>query len=244
VERAGNLVAKNSDRRSFLKKAAVLGAALAANPAGIFERTAYAAGDCTQYNKPCGGDWNCNKPAGSTCSDFTDPDRANGKGGCFDSWTGFCCQMNDGSNSGCPTGTFVAGWWLAATNSSFCGGDKRYIIDCNSRCHSSGNCDQCTGQVSHKNGRFCGNTSGNDPCHEGCIDHSCKCVGDDCSKRRVACNWFRYGNCNQDVDCSGPVVCRLTRCTKPWVEFDCLQNVFELSPSTACHTAICLNDSC
>lgn len=67
--------------------------------------------------------------------------------GCNDGYSVFCCTINNGNNS-CPPNTFVGGWWKA-DNSSFCGGNARYYVDCNAfaggpwqcRC-AEGTCDQ------------------------------------------------------------------------------------------------------
>jgi hypothetical protein len=68
-------------------------------------------------------------------------------------------------------------------------------------------------------------------------------VDGDCAKRRTACNWFRYGNCNHDRDCSGPVVCRVSKCTPPWELYQCNQNS-EYAIQTACHRALCSGSQC
>ena len=39
----------------------------------------------------------------------------------------------------------------------------------------------------------CGNTS-----------YSCQCGQGRCDHRRAACNQFRYGNCNRQIECFGP----------------------------------------
>ena len=46
----------------------------------------------------------------------------------------------------------------------------------------------------------------------------CRCSGSaTCDKRKVACNVFRYGNCNLDIENHGTaVVCRVVTCTPPW----------------------------
>ena len=66
---------------------------------------------------------------------------------CDDGYSVFCCTINNGTNT-CPPNTFIGGWWKA-DNSSFCGGDARYYVDCNAfaggpwqcRC-AEGTCDQ------------------------------------------------------------------------------------------------------
>lgn len=110
-------------RRSFLAKAAVVGAALATNPLQWILRpgTAYA----------------------NVCGDGV---------GCGTGWTVFCCTVNGGANT-CPEGSFAAGWWKADGSAFCGGAARYYIdcnrmpdqpgaCSCN-RCHNgNGTCDQ------------------------------------------------------------------------------------------------------
>ena len=108
----------------------------------------------------------------------------------------FCCTVNNGVNR-CPPGSLVGGWWKS-DNSGFCCGSARYYIDCHSFCS-------------------CGCEGGNNFCGEGCHNCSCGCgPGDQCDQRKVCCNNFRYGQCNQGISCTGPVWCRVVTCTPPW----------------------------
>ncbi len=43
----------------------------------------------------------------------------------------------------------------------------------------------------------------------------CRCANDDCNQRRVACNFFRYGQCNTQIGGVSDVVCRLVICENP-----------------------------
>ena len=115
---------------------------------------------------------------------------------CTDGYTEFCCTINNGINA-CPPGTFVAGWWRA-DYSSFCNG-TRYYMDCNEIC--------------------CGPNLGNGFC-AGCSE--CRCAGG-CDTRRVYCNYFRYGQCHQEIGALGPIACRLVTCTPPYTvaEYAC-----------------------
>ena len=114
---------------------------------------------------------------------------------CASGYTVFCCTINNGVNQ-CPPGSFPGGWWKAA-NSSFCCGAARYIIDCQSECTRCG----CNG------GAFC----------PGCANCTPHCQpGPTCDQRLVCNNLFRYGQCNQQIGCSGPIACRMTTCTPPW----------------------------
>ncbi len=62
-----------------------------------------------------------------------------------------------------------------------------------------------------------------------------------CDQRKVACNIFRYGNCNLEIKTEGTaVVCRVITCTPPW-EWDpgCTQTSFT-DESTGSQSAPCL----
>ncbi len=85
----------------------------------------------------------------------------------------------------CPPGSLVGGWWKS-DGSGFCCGGARYYIDCHSYCSCG-----CGGRS-----KFCG---------EGCRNCSCGCgPAGQCDQRKVCCNEFRYGQCNQDTSCTGP----------------------------------------
>ena len=127
---------------------------------------------------------------------------------CGAGYSVFCCTINGGSNS-CPPDSFVGGWWKA-DNSSFCGGNARYYIDCNA----------------YRDGRY-----------------SCRCNKTTCDQRLVACNQFRYGQCNTQIPWSstGPVLCRVVSCTPPWVQFGgTCSSSSATDNNTASHTAPCV----
>jgi hypothetical protein len=127
---------------------------------------------------------------------------------CAAGYTVFCCTINGGNNS-CPPDSFVGGWWKA-DNSSFCGGNARYYIDCNA----------------YRDGRY-----------------TCHCNTTTCDQRRVACNQFRYGQCNTQIPWSstGPVLCRVVSCTPPWVQFGGVcSSASATDNNTATHSAPCL----
>jgi hypothetical protein len=124
---------------------------------------------------------------------------------CTDGYTEFCCTINGGFNT-CPTGSFAGGWWRA-DYSSFCNG-TRYYIDCMQNC--------------------CGPNLGNGFC-AGCSE--CRCAGG-CDTRRVYCNYFRYGQCHQEIGISGPIACRVVTCTPPYND-----------ASLACTTTLAVDNS-
>lgn len=105
---------------------------------------------------------------------------------CSDGYTAFCCEINQGLNT-CPPGTFVGGWWLCT--------DYRG----RQLCEGAGvryyiDCNNLPGQP---------------------FPGGCRCAGDNCDQRRVACNVFRYGQCNTQIHGTTAVVCRVVTCENP-----------------------------
>jgi putative cell wall-binding protein len=167
---------RDAGRRSFLKRAALVGTALAVNPLDFVLRPQSA------YATVCGPSNEC----------------ANG-------WTAFCCTINGGANT-CPPGSYVAGWWKVSS-SAFCRGEDRYIVDCN-------RLPQAT-----------------------C---SCRCATGACDRRRVCCNNFRYGQCNQQIAGTTPVVCRVVICTPPWEWDPACTTTVRTDERTRDHSSTCL----
>ena len=137
---------------------------------------------------------------------------------CCDGYTQFCCTINDGINA-CPPGTFAGGWWKA-DGSVYCSG-PRYYIDCMGECQGCG----CGG------GSFC----------PGCDGLACECALGDCNNRHVGCTEFRYGQCHQEIGCSGRIACRVVSCTPPWVLDPTCSTVAQTDDNTANHFAPCQN---
>lgn len=135
---------------------------------------------------------------------------------CCDGYTQFCCTINNGVNA-CPTGTFAGGWWKA-DGSIYCAG-PRYYIDCMGECNGCG-CSE---------GIFC----------PGCDGLVCECALGDCNNRAVGCNEFRYGQCHQEIVCSGRIACRVVSCTPPWELDPTCTTVSQTDDSTANHFAPC-----
>jgi len=67
---------------------------------------------------------------------------------------------------------------------------------------------------------------------------SCGCANGDCGNRRACCNVFRYGQCNQHIECYGAIACRVVTCTPPYELFDCERTAL-WDDSTANHTSSC-----
>jgi hypothetical protein len=137
---------------------------------------------------------------------------------CCDGYTQFCCTINSGVNA-CPPGTFAGGWWKA-DGSVYCAG-PRYYIDCMGECRGCG----CAG------GSFC----------PGCDGLNCECALGNCDNRHVGCTEFRYGQCHQEIACSGRIACRVVSCTPPWVLDSSCSTVTQTDDSTANHFAPCQN---
>jgi hypothetical protein len=138
---------------------------------------------------------------------------------CSSGWTAFCCTTN-GVNA-CPTGSLVGGWWKA-DNNGFCGGGARYYIDCQATC------SRCTsGCADHF-------------CDSGCLTCSAHCATGTCDNRRVCWNNFRYGQCHQEVACTGPVQCRVVSCTPPWQVDPSCTTASATDNRTGDHSAPCL----
>lgn len=138
---------------------------------------------------------------------------------CCDGYTEFCCTLY-GLNR-CPPGSVIAGWWKVDA-SNFCGGAARYYMDCNAGC---GSCGCGAGGV----------------CAGACGGVGCGCAFGDCSKRRAGCVAFRYGQCNQQVQCVGPIICRLVSCIPPWqIDATCTTTV-AVDEATRFHTGPCLH---
>jgi ribosomal protein L24E len=138
---------------------------------------------------------------------------------CCSGFTDFCCSVNGGYNY-CPTNTVMGGWWKA-DNSSFCGG-PRYYMDCNATC-------QCT--------TGCGN--GFHFCDTECDGTDCGCGPNGCSSYMTGCLQFRYGQCNQDVNCMGRIVCRVVACVPPWEVDPTCTTAVAVDNGTAEQTVAC-----
>jgi len=87
---------------------------------------------------------------------------------------------------------------------------------------------------------FCDGTRYIVDCNASCdADFGCTCAQEDCGRRRSSCNWFRYGQCNQDIDCAGPIVCRMATCAPPYLlDLNCSDETF-WDNATANHGADC-----
>ncbi len=131
---------------------------------------------------------------------------------CNDGYTAFCCEINHGRNA-CPTNTYVAGWWKCTDyrGRRLCSGEGIRYYV---------DCNRIPGK------RFAG---------------GCRCAGDDCGKRRVDCNHFRYGQCNTQVHGITEVVCRLVVCRHPAAisDFHC-NHTYKVDDTTCRHEAGCL----
>ena len=197
VDRLAKVLEHKLDRRGFLARTALGGAALSVAPVDFTLRPldAYAAiCQCNGFNCDCGA-------------------------ACCDGYTEFCCTLY-GLNR-CPPGSVVAGWWKV-DGSSFCAGNARYYMDCNASCGG------------------CGCTSAG-VCAGSCSGTGCGCAFGNCNLRRAGCVQFRYGQCNQQISCVGPIICRLVSCIPPWeIDSSCTRTV-AVDEGTRFHDAPCLH---
>jgi hypothetical protein len=142
-------------------------------------------------------------------------------------YTAFCCSIYRGENK-CPAGTFVGGWWRADGSSYCCTNGQpgsRYYIDCQAECKGCANgCNP-----------FCSQSCWN------CQPHA---ASGSCDQRRVCQNVFRYGQCNTQIACSGPVACRVVTCAPPYLIFPSCGRTTLFDNTTANHTAPCLSGAC
>lgn len=140
---------------------------------------------------------------------------------CCDGYTEFCCTIY-GTN-GCPPGSLYGGWWKVS-GSSYCGGNNRYYMDCHSQCGSCG----------------CGS---NGVCSGSCSGTPCGCALGSCNNRKAGCTQFRYGQCNRQIRCVGPIICRVVTCTAPWqLEPTCTTST-RTDEATRWHNRACLQST-
>lgn len=140
---------------------------------------------------------------------------------CCDGYTEFCCTIS-GQNS-CPPGTLTGGWWKV-DGSNYCGGKARYYIDCNAQC---GSCGCGPGGI----------------CSGSCSGTACGCARGSCGNRKAGCTGFRYGQCNQNVACLGPIVCRVVTCIPPWQTDATCGTAIRVDDATRYHNRPCLSGS-
>jgi hypothetical protein len=195
VEAAGRWLDSRVSRRGFLRRAVIVGSAVATAPMTYLLRPG------TAYSALIGP-----------------PDCSSGL--CVDPWTDFCCNIH-GVNT-CPPGSLVAGWWRAEGN-TFCDGSSRYYMDCN-----SADCGGCS----------CGSSG---TCSHTCVDCECKCNHDQCVERKICCTRFRYGQCNNQEPCIGPITCRVVTCVPPWEWDTTCSRTDAIAQSTYTHNAACLH---
>jgi hypothetical protein len=84
-------------------------------------------------------------------------------------------------------------------------------------------------------------------CNASCgTDYSCHCDDNPgtCDHRRSNCAQFRYGQCHLEIDCYGPVTCRLVTCTPPWAFDPSCTATSATDNDTVTHTAPCLPGDC
>src|SRR5262245_15390090 len=77
-------------------------------------------------------------------------------------------------------------------------------------------------------------------CNQSCSSPcTCFCPTGTCDNRRTCCNQFRYGQCNQQIGCAGPVRCRIITCVPPWQYDAACSTASATDNRTADHNAPC-----
>ncbi|HMA45834.1 MAG TPA: twin-arginine translocation signal domain-containing protein [Frankiaceae bacterium] len=145
-------------------------------------------------------------------------------------YSAFCCTINRGRNR-CPPGTFAGGWWRADGSRFCCSRGRpgaRYYIDCQAEC------TRCSSGC-RRHRPFCSRGCWN------CRPHAACCT---CDRRRVCANVFRYGQCHQEIACSGPVACRVVTCVPPYRLYRSCGSTSAVDNATAQHSAPCLSGRC
>jgi hypothetical protein len=201
VDRLSGVLDRRLSRRSFVLRSTFAGSALATGGLDYLLRpgTAYAQLCDSSY---CGNrDCDCSS---TCCSGYTE----------------FCCVLDGGYNS-CPSGTAMAGWWMAE-GSAYCKG-PRYYMDCNSLCDCSTGCGH-----------------GYPFCEPGCDGLTCECAEGSCDNYLTGCFQFRYGQCNQDIGCIGRIKCRVVTCVPPWEIDPTCTTASATDNATANQNASCL----
>ena len=134
---------------------------------------------------------------------------------CRDGYTEFCCSIHHGKNA-CPSYSYVGGWWKCTNY-----GGARLCAETNVRYYLD-----CNLKPGHS------------------APGGCQCAHGRCSERRVACNVFRYGQCNTQIGGVTAIVCRVITCINPaTIPFYNCNGTYMTDNATCGHEAGCLNES-
>ena len=82
---------------------------------------------------------------------------------------------------------------------------------------------------------------GSGTCSPDCASTTCQCALNDCNHWKVGCTRFRYGQCNQNVACLGPIECRVVTCVPPWEWDSSCTHTDAVDQNTRTHDAACLH---
>ncbi len=134
-------------------------------------------------------------------------------GDCTDGYTAFCCEITQGQTNTCPTGTFPGGWWMCTDYSG-----RQLCSEQGVRYYVD--CNALPGEP---------------------FPGGCRCANNNCNERKVACNVFRYGQCNTQIEGTTAVVCRMVVCENPATisELHCSASL-AVDDSTCGHDVPCL----
>jgi len=88
---------------------------------------------------------------------------------------------------------------------------------------------------------FCGGPRYYMDCNQITYPCGCTCANGSCGNRVSCCNFFRYGQCHQEIAQVGPIVCRVISCTPPWLVDPTCTTLSATDQATAFHDAPCLH---
>jgi hypothetical protein len=86
-------------------------------------------------------------------------------------------------------------------------------------------------------GASCGSSG---TCGNEHVDCACHCTLDRCDLWKTCCTRFRYGQCNQQIECVGPIICRVVTCVPPWEWDTTCTHTDARDDTTAVHDSACL----
>ncbi len=115
----------------------------------------------------------------------------------------------------------MGGWWKA-DNSSYCGG-PRYYMDCHAPVRLRHRLRRRVGLLRPRLRR----------------DRTADAVPAGCDSWVTGCFQFRYGQCNQQIDCIGRIVCRVVACVPPWTIDPTCTTTLAVDDGTAEQNAPC-----
>jgi len=150
-------------------------------------------------------------PETVTCSDCTSGSC------CCKANSAFCCQLSGGSNTGCPSGSVIQGFWKCTQycGNGLCSGGVRFYMDCVTTTSCTGHCavDSCAKR------RTCHYSSGYVQCNDAYVGNKVVCRLVSCkSPSTIPCTGCTGSGttddttCQDDANCLGGASCLSGAC--------------------------------